>query len=206
MNVYVNGCSFSYGVDQNNKFAWPDLLPYDVVNESWPAGSNKRIFRRTKEYLDNNNVDFVILQLTDFLRDEFYDEKYNVWIGQQGENLFFDDKSFKDKSVNRKLLLDRWDQYKRINVLTRTNALAELETFYMVNSITRYLYIKNIPYIFTAMSSGFMPTQMINREHLVKPISHIITDNTVSDKDLHPNEAGHRLFADYIINEVEKRI
>ena len=125
MKVYVNGCSFSYGNTAENKFAWPDLLPYDVVNESWIAGSNKRIFRRTKNYLDNNNVDLVILQLTDPYRDEFYDSFNNLWLGQQGDYLHFDDESYKRKDIDQKLIKIRWEEFRKFNLLTRTDKIIE---------------------------------------------------------------------------------
>ena len=57
LKLYVNGCSFSYGKDINNKVAWPDFMEgYDVINQSWIGSSNKRIFRRTVDYIENNAV------------------------------------------------------------------------------------------------------------------------------------------------------
>ena len=58
MKLYVNGCSFSYGNTLNNKLAWPDFIEdFDVINESWIGSSNKRIIRRTIEYIQNNNIE-----------------------------------------------------------------------------------------------------------------------------------------------------
>ena len=39
--------------------------------------------------------------------------------------------------------------------------------------------------------------------HFVKPISIIAGNNIISTSDSHPNEAGHKLFARYILNEIK---
>ncbi len=59
MKVYVNGCSFSYGNTLENKSAWPDFIEdYDVINESWIGSSNKRIIRRTIEYIQTHAYEY----------------------------------------------------------------------------------------------------------------------------------------------------
>jgi hypothetical protein len=205
MKVYVNGCSFSYGNTADNKYAWPDALPYDVVNESWIAGSNKRIFRRTKKYLENNNVDLVILQLTDPYRDEFYDSINDLWLGQQGDYLHFDDESYKRKNIDQKLIRARWEGFRKFNLLTRTEEQVKAETFYMVNSMLQYLHAKNVKYIITGMSNRCLPTEVIEHSfNIVKPMSHVVDiENTYDDG--HPNKEGHEQFSRYIISEIEKR-
>jgi hypothetical protein len=205
MNVYVNGCSFSYGNTVDNKFAWPDILPYNVTNESWIAGSNKRIFRRTKKYLENNNVDLVILQLTDPYRDEFYDSINDLWLGQQGDFLHFDDESYKRKDIDQKLIRLRWEGFRKLNLLTRTEEQVRAETFYMVNSMIQYFDTNNVKYIITAMSKKCLPMEVITTSsNIVKPISHVIDIKNTHD-DGHPNNEGHDQFSRYIISEIKKR-
>tara|TARA_R110001592_G_scaffold286773_1_gene555370 strand:- start:40 stop:663 length:624 start_codon:yes stop_codon:yes gene_type:complete len=205
MKVYVNGCSFSYGNSADNKFAWPDLLPYDVVNESWIAGSNKRIFRRTKKYLENNDVDIVILQLTDPYRDEFYNSINDLWLGQQGDYLHFDDESYKRKNIDQKLIKAQWEGFRKYNLLTRTEEQVKTETFYMINTMLQYFEVNNIKYLITAMSNKCLPTELIQpNNNILKPMSHIV-DLENTHVDGHPNNDGHNQFARYIISEIKKK-
>ena len=206
MKLYVNGCSFSYGNTADNKFAWPDILPYDVTNESWIAGSNKRIFRRTKKYLENNDVDLVILQLTDPYRDEFYNSINDLWLGQQGDYLHFDDESYERKDIDQKLIKMQWENFRKFNLLTRTEEQVDNESFYMLNSMIQYLDHINTDYLITAMSNKCIPNNIIgsNNNNILKPMSHVVDlENTYEDG--HPNNEGHNQFARYILNEIEKK-
>ena len=65
-NILVNGCGITFGSESIK--SWPkilSLLGTPVINLSAPAISNQWIVDRTAEYLlKNNDVDQVILQLT----------------------------------------------------------------------------------------------------------------------------------------------
>ena len=208
MKVYVNGCSFSYGNTLENKFAWPDCLPYDVVNESWIAGSNKRIARRTIEYCSNNTVDIAIVQLTDPFRDEFYDEEFNLWIGMQGDFLHFDDESFKRQDINQRFIREKWQKFVDFNLLIRNEKIVLLERFYLINTLISFFKQNNIKYLITGMSSKCMPLDnelILNENCVLEPISHMIQNEKIGINDNHPNEQGHKHFSRYIISEIEKR-
>ena len=208
MKVYVNGCSFSYGNTLENKFAWPDCLPYDVFNESWIAGSNKRIARRTIEYCSKNPVDFVVVQLTDPYRDEFYDEEFNLWIGMQGDFLHFDDESFKRQDINQRFIREKWQKFVDFNLLIRNEKIVLLERFYLINTLISFFKQNNIKYLITGMSSKCMPLDnelILNENCVLEPISHMIQNEKIGINDNHPNEQGHKHFSRYIISEIEKR-
>ena len=94
MKLYVNGCSFSYGNALENKSAWPDFMEgYDIINESWIGSSNKRILRRTLEYIQTHayHDTFFVIQLSDWFRDEWYDAEFDTWIGMCKDDVVLDD-------------------------------------------------------------------------------------------------------------------
>ena len=78
--IYCNGDSFTWGTGIGNLFheptkdfdlfeqaressVWPgqlaELLVCDCVNDAWAGGSNSRIVRKTKTYLQDKNPDDV---------------------------------------------------------------------------------------------------------------------------------------------------
>lgn len=208
MNVYVNGCSFSYGNTLENKFAWPDCLPYDVVNESWIAGSNKRIARRTIEHCSTHNVDLAIVQLTDPYRDEFYDEDFDLWIGMQGDFLHFDDKSINRQDINQRFIREKWQKFIDFNLLIRNEKTVLYERYFLINTLILFFKNNNIKYLITGMSSKCMPEKsefIVDDGCMLEPISHKIQNEKIGVNDNHPNEQGHKHFSRYIISEIEKR-
>jgi hypothetical protein len=68
MNLLLNGCSFldSYYYAQH----FTNLLGATTVNLAKPGSSNRRIIRTTVDYLESTDVDFVILGLTFYDRQE----------------------------------------------------------------------------------------------------------------------------------------
>ena len=68
MNLLINGCSFldSYYYSQH----FNSLLAANSVNIARAGSSNRRIVRTTVEYIDRNPVDFVVLGLTFYDRQE----------------------------------------------------------------------------------------------------------------------------------------
>lgn len=79
--ILVNGCGLTFG-NQRIK-SWPKILSavgVDIVNLSAPAVSNQWIIDRTAEYLfEHNNIDIVILQLTNInkLDVQLDDQRFN---------------------------------------------------------------------------------------------------------------------------------
>ena len=213
LKLYVNGCSFSYGNDINNKVAWPDFMEgYDVINQSWIGSSNKRIFRRTVDYIENNAVNdtVFVLQLTDWFRDEWYDAEFDTWIGMCKNDVVLDDMSYNRSDIDQEELGRKVKNFVHHSLLHRSIRTVEQETFNLLNTMIAYFTYNNIPHIFTGMSSRCMPTdnnvKIIQPSNFAKPISIIAGNNIISTSDTHPNETGHKLFARYISNEIEKNI
>ena len=46
--------------------------------------------------------------------------------------------------------------------------------------------------------------QNVDTNNFLLPLSHVTRGHEESEADGHPNEAGHKLFARYIINEIQK--
>lgn len=84
MILYVNGDSHSHGMrlQPNEKFSSivADALGYDVVNVAQGGASNARIMRTTREYLDNNVPDLIMIGWTTWEREEWQHlgQYYNV--------------------------------------------------------------------------------------------------------------------------------
>jgi hypothetical protein len=84
MMLYVNGDSHSQAVQlqPNEKFSSivADAIGYDVVNVAQSGASNARIMRTTREYLDNNVPDLILIGWSTWEREEWFyqDQYYNV--------------------------------------------------------------------------------------------------------------------------------
>ena len=210
MKLYVNGCSFSYGNTLENKLAWPDFIDdFDVVNESWIGSSNKRIIRRTIEYIQNNNIDntFFVIQLSDWVRDEWYDTEFDTWIGMCKDSVVLDDKSYNRSDIDHEELHRKVKNYVQHSLLHRSIKTVEQETFNLVNTLVAFLNNNNVNYLITGMSSKCMPNDndinILMPTNFIKPISIVAGNNVISNTDSHPDEAGHKLFARYIIDEIK---
>ena len=68
MNTLINGCSFMDSYHYQNQFS--QLLGGSAVNIARAGSSNRRIVRTTVEYIEQNPVDFVVLGLTFYDRQE----------------------------------------------------------------------------------------------------------------------------------------
>ena len=210
MKLYVNGCSFSYGNTLENKSAWPDFMEgYDVINESWIGSSNKRILRRTKEYIKTHAVNdtMFVIQLSDWFRDEWYDSEFDTWIGMCKNDVVLDDLSYNRSDIDIDELNKKVTNFVHHSLLHRSIKTVEEETYNLINSMVAFFNQHEIPYMFTGMSSRCMPAEnnvdIIVPTHFVKPISIIAGNNVIITSDSHPDDAGHKLFARYITNEIK---
>jgi hypothetical protein len=210
MKLYVNGCSFSYGNTLENKSAWPDFMEgYDVINESWIGSSNKRILRRTIEYIQTHayHDTFFVIQLSDWFRDEWYDAEFDAWIGMCKNDVVLDDRSYNRSDLDQDELNKKVKNFIQHSLLHRTIKTVEQETFNLINTAIAYFNQHDVKYLITGMSSRCMPAEnnvdIIVPTHFVKPISIIAGNNVISTSDSHPDDAGHKLFARYITNEIK---
>jgi len=84
MILYVNGDSHSHGMrlHPNEKFSSivADAIGYDVVNVAQGGASNARIMRTTREYLNNNVPELILIGWTTWEREEwlYQGQYYNV--------------------------------------------------------------------------------------------------------------------------------
>lgn len=79
VTMLVSGCSFTSGWPMENtlghrNFAWPRLVAdhfdYNLIDKSRSASSNYRIYRKAVDGLLDDNVDFVIVFLSEWTRLE----------------------------------------------------------------------------------------------------------------------------------------
>jgi hypothetical protein len=211
MKLYVNGCSFSYGNTLENKLAWPDFMEdFDVINESWIGSSNKRILRRTINYIENNayHDTFFVIQLSDWFRDEWYDAEFDTWIGMCKDHVVLDDISYNRSDIDQEELNRKVKTFIQHSLLHRTIKTVEQETFNLLNTAIAYFNQNDVKYLITGMSSRCMPHEnnvnIVVPGNFIKPISIIAGNNIISTSDSHPDKQGHKLVARYIRSEIEK--
>ena len=113
MILYVNGDSHSHAMrlQPHEKFSSivADAIGHDVLNVAQGGASNARIMRTTREYLDNNRPDLILIGWTTWEREEWFhqDQYYNVnssghdplpaelqqlykhWVIEQNENTLY---------------------------------------------------------------------------------------------------------------------
>ena len=113
MMLYVNGDSHCHAMrlQPHEKFSSivADAIGYDVLNVAQGGASNARIMRTTREYLDNNRPDLILIGWTTWEREEWFhqDQYYNVnspghdplptdlqqlykhWVIEQNENTLY---------------------------------------------------------------------------------------------------------------------
>jgi hypothetical protein len=111
MILYVNGDSHCYGsgVESNNTFAHHVATNFNslLVNQAKSGASNQRIIRTTKEYLENNTPDLVLIGWSTWEREEWeyngnyynvnssghdslpreLEESYKIWVTEQTSDL-----------------------------------------------------------------------------------------------------------------------
>jgi hypothetical protein len=84
MMLYVNGDSHSHAMrlQPSEKFSSivADAIGYDVLNVAQGGASNARIMRTTREYLDNNRPDLILIGWSTWEREEwqYQGQYYNV--------------------------------------------------------------------------------------------------------------------------------
>lgn len=77
--LLINGCSYTVNWNQTCKEFGKKLNFETTINLSLSGSSNDRIFRSTLEYIFKNKVDFVILALTFWDRQEAPWSKEGIW-------------------------------------------------------------------------------------------------------------------------------
>ena len=225
MNLFVAGCSFSFGHKQfMEDYVWPNLCKKDfdkVINTSLCGSNNLRSLRNFLQYVQETNYDketVYVLQLTDMHRGSYYDEDLKVWINFIKENIFLEPDSiyYKDENIDKILIIESAFKNRVLpfNVFYRNREYCELETLQIINTFISICKKYNLKYLITGMSlSCFLPddkiSHIIDTDNFIEPISKLTVGNTLKDADddadSHPNSKGHEIFYRYIISEIEKR-
>lgn len=180
MNLYVNGCSFTYGHETKEnrdtfksrrpEWTWSDHLSkhFDgrFVNEAWAGGSNNRIFRRTLSFFNSvkENDWVVVIQLTNpFNRFEYFDESNNIFVGMINNEYLLDDQYYNNMDVPFDLLKEKSEKSAAYRNLLFSEKEIAIAYFQQIISLHSYLKKRNISCLFTLMSSYCSPSKIINR-------------------------------------------
>jgi len=122
--ILVNGCSFTSG--EESPVAWPNLISNKIVNIAQPGASNDYILRTTVDYIENNDVNQVIVAWTSPHRIEISSKHLTPNSQRKYGNLV--DDVFKD-----------WD-----------NQWAFNKFLIQVKLLSTYLRSKQISYVFVS--------------------------------------------------------
>lgn len=171
MNLYVSGCSFTYGHEteeneqtiksQRPTWTWSDHLSthFDgqFVNEAWVGGSNHRILRRAMTFF--NGVDSqdwtAVIQFTDPLsRFEYYDREHNIYVSMLNDQYVLDDQYYNNVDVPFDIIRENAHKYfSRRNLLLNKKEIV-VEYFQKIITLDAYFKSKQIPCLFTFMSGN----------------------------------------------------
>lgn len=216
--------------DISPDWVWPMLLKdnFDnVVSEAYRGSSNHRIIRRSMEYLNTLNDPenwIVVLQFANIQRQEYYDEDIKTWIGHVVDSPCIDDsapRNIGNAWLNKKIHYKTFKNYCTIvnnNVNVMTDLILQILAF---QNFCKTKGFKNVYYTGqskTTLISHYLQHKTwldefdnikklaynIDISNFLLPVSHVAVGHEESADDGHPNEAGHKLFARYIINEIEK--
>jgi len=225
MNLFVAGCSFSFGHKQfMEDYVWPNLCKKDfdnVINTSYCGSNNLRSLRNFLQYVEQTNYDketVYVLQLTDMHRGSYYDEDHHDWVNFIVDNIFLEPDSWllKDENVDKLSIVESAFKNRVLpfNTFYRNREFCELETLKLINTFISICDKHNLKYLITGMSmscflSDDKKMHITDYSNFIEPISKITVGNTLKDADddadSHPNSKGHELFYRYIMSEIEKR-
>jgi hypothetical protein len=231
MKLFVNGCSFSHGhkdfsdTMQAPEWVWPNLLsPYfeKVENLSWLGGSNDRIVRTTLEFFDkikDGEKWLAVIQWTSaYSRTELHDEESDTYFGccPGSENpVLTGDDRIKFITIPNRIFRSVQTYQKTAHIRSNKQML---ESFIQQQFVlSEFFKRKRVNFLYTGMNSkSIIPNnldypllQYLPLDKNVLPISHFVNKTTTnlieSSTDHHPNKAGHKVIANYIINELKAR-
>lgn len=174
MKVLVNGCSFMDSYFYTRHF--DQLLGAQTVNLARPGSSNRRIIRTTVEYIERNPVDFVVLGLTFYDRQEspLKPHHANPWVSynSQGMQAQFASAEDFDSSTEHKMV----DDYVKSRYRFDINQHYVEQLYLDLKLLASYLRERSIEFcIFNTcdrhhqnvkLGPGFVPFTFIGNEYL----------------------------------------
>lgn len=201
MNILINGCSFMDSYHYQNQFG--QLLGGSATNIARAGSCNRRIIRTTAEYIERNPVDFVVLGLTFYDRQESpLSNCADPWVSYNSQGMqavFADVANFDSIEQHRQLgeyILSRYrydinEHYLDALYLDLRMFVAYLKErgikFCIFNTCDRHH--KDID-----LGAGFVPFSFIGNEYLEQNGSVCMEQ----DRDL-PRNARHHYGEDVII-------
>jgi hypothetical protein len=201
MNILINGCSFMDSYHYQNQFG--QLLGGSAVNIARAGSSNRRIVRTTVDYIEQNPVDFVVLGLTFYDRQESpLVDREDPWVSYNSQGMQAQFACAEDfgSTVEHKLV----DDYVKSRYRFDINPHYREQLYLDLKLLSAYLKEKGIKFcIFNTcdrhhdsvdLGAGFVPFSFIGNEYLEQNGSVCMEQ----DKDL-PANARHHYGEDVII-------
>jgi hypothetical protein len=201
MNTLINGCSFMDSYHYQTQFS--QLLGGSAVNIARAGSSNRRIVRTTVDYVEQNPVDFVVLGLTFYDRQESpLVDRADPWVSynSQGMQAQFASAENFASTVEHKLV----DDYVKSRYRFDINPHYRAQLYLDLKLLSAYLKEKGIKFcIFNTcdrhhdsidLGPGFVPFSFVGNEYLEQNGSVCMEQ----DKDL-PRNARHHYGEDVII-------
>lgn len=232
-NLYVNGCSYTYGhpvepIEENARdiklqrpnWTWAEHLSdhySNYVNQAWLGGSNHRIFRRTLEFFEGvDAADWTaVIQWTNPDRFEYYDAEHDTYVGVLVNDVVLDDRSW-NKFIDNSILLQNFNLSVAYHTFMR-NSQSRLEEYWMMSTVlAQYFRKRDIKFLFTTMSANGHPRYtdpgvyrytVDASDYTADAISRILGNSLRQNPpgDTHPNKAGHFEIYKYIQHELSQR-
>ena len=239
--LYANGCSWTSGngIDKDPNFrstgdpgkdftvghkvySWPVVLSkkllYDCINDSFGAGSNKRIVRTTCNFLMNFPKDqykdlVVVIGWTTTERNEIHHYKTNKWIPFNARQQFSTSAfNLKGEEEYNKMI----DEYQKLYVTYVYSEIENLTNYvhqkYLLSSLLENLGIKYI--FFDSLPASFITESKFDyRAELEKfKTKSMMTDTTFMDfcnlnniptsPCVHPMIEGHKVWAEKLYDKI----
>tara|TARA_B100001113_G_C20925908_1_gene542161 strand:- start:47 stop:655 length:609 start_codon:yes stop_codon:yes gene_type:complete len=198
--ILFDGCSWTRGDELKDpeKCRFSTLVSdgKDHVNLSWNGKSNDGILRTTMEFCERNTVDIAIIQFTVFSRTEFRCEKtdnyFPIGVGVKKSPAKEKSEIYYEYLHNNNLHMANYHKNK---FLLESYFKSKGIKYYFVN-LERYRdTVKTIP------SSWY---NMMDKNPVVSLRSllgdkDLFPENYCLEKRGHPNEKGHKIISDHIL-------
>jgi len=217
--LYSIGDSFTYGDELENPEieCYPYLLSQklgcELVNEALPAASNDWMFRKTVQWISNQNLDDIFMVIVGWSNPNRREENFNFYWG--GSMMYFEKWNWWNYGKNKTIS-------KFISKYLRNPQLSYFKSFTYILTLQEFLKSKNIKYLFydpyvniflqddwyyENMADIKNVVDNIDKRFYVGPeiegrcvIEGQIKENTNIDR--HPNMDEHKWLAEKIYNIV----
>jgi hypothetical protein len=202
--IVFNGDSHTVGVNNTTLDRFSNLVAaafdVDVVNIAKVGASNARILRTTQEYLADNAVDLIVIGWSTWEREEW---KY--------QNSYYDVNS-SGHDVLPSALLDRYKAWVINQTPDSLTAKSQKwhEDIYKFHLELEQKKIKHL--FFNCMYNFFNPSVVYNwHDQYIGPYDnnssyywHLKNQGIQADKWYHFDSAGHKVWADLLINHINQ--